>query len=95
VERVYQLALVVHIFSAIVLVGSMLELATVALGCLEADRLAFLSAAPVEAPILDAFSPDLVVGAGGVDARRTAARGSGCPLRDELGLPAPGTPEGP
>ena len=42
------------------------ELAAVALGCLEADRLAFLSAAPVPDRILAAFSPDLVVGAGGV-----------------------------
>src|SRR5688572_1252118 len=67
------------------------ELAAVALGCLEADRLAFLSSAPVETRALDAFSPDLVVGAGGVDAAGLLLAARGVPeVSGEA--PSPGRP---
>ncbi|MGH9037358.1 MAG: AMP-binding protein, partial [Acidimicrobiia bacterium] len=63
------------------------ELAAVALGCLEADRLAFLSSVPVEARILEAFSPDLVVGAGGVDAAGLLSGRAATPGKPNLRLP--------
>lgn len=63
------------------------ELAALALGTLEADRLAFLSTAPVEARLLDAFGPDLVVGAGGVAAGELFEGEPAAPARPNLRLP--------
>ena len=63
------------------------ELAAVALGCLEADRLAFLSSVPVEARILEAFSPDLVVGTGGVAAAELLEGPPATPGKPNLRLP--------
>lgn len=63
------------------------ELAAVALGCLEADRLAFLSAGPVEGRLLDAFSPDLVVGTGGVAPAELLEGPPATPGKPNLRLP--------